>query len=153
MAGTYTQIYIQVILVVKQRKKLIDKSWREELNKYISGIITGKNQKPFIVNGVSDHIHCLIGIKPTIVISDLVRDIKNNSAKFINEQGYLKERFQWQAGYSAFSYSKSSINFVYKYILNQEAHHEKKTLEKEYTDLLKEFDIDYDPKYLFDPEE
>jgi REP element-mobilizing transposase RayT len=153
MAGTYTQLYIQVILVVKHRKKIIDKSWREELNKYIAGIITGKNQKPFIVNGVADHIHCLIGIKPNIAISDLVRDIKNNSSKYINDHGYLKERFQWQSGYSAFSYSKSDITNVYKYILNQETHHERKSLEKEYIGLLREFDIEYDPKYLFDPDE
>lgn len=153
MAGTYTQLYIQVVFAVKNQKKQIHKSWQGELNKYISGIITGKNQKPFIVNGVSDHIHCLIGIKPNISISDLVRDIKNNSAKFINERGLTKEHFCWQAGYAAFSYSHSSIDNVYKYILNQEAHHQNKSFQKEYIGLLNEFNVEYKPEYLFDSNE
>lgn len=150
MAGTYTQIYIQVIFAVKGRENLIHKSWRDELHKYISGIITAKQQKSIIVNGVSDHVHCFIGLKPGMAISDLVRDIKNNSSKFINEKGFIKGKFQWQEGYGAFSYAYSQIDQVYNYILNQETHHQKKTFKDEYLDFLSKFEIDYKPEYLFD---
>jgi len=134
MAGTYSQIYIQVVFAVKGRENLIHKSWRDELHKYISGIITAKQQKSIIVNGVSDHVHCFIGLKPGMAISDLVRDIKNNSSKFINEKGFVKGKFQWQEGYGAFSYAYSQIEKVYNYILNQETHHQKKTFKNEYLD-------------------
>jgi REP element-mobilizing transposase RayT len=134
MAGTYSQIYIQVVFAVKGRENLIHKSWRDELHKYISGIITAKQQKSIIVNGVSDHVHCFIGLKPGMAISDLVRDIKNNSSKFINEKGFVKGKFQWQEGYGAFSYAYSQIEKVYNYILNQETHHQKKTFKDEYLD-------------------
>lgn len=150
MAGTYSQIYIQVIFAVKGRENLIHKSWRDELHKYISGIITAKQQKSIIVNGVSDHVHCFIGLKPGMAISDLVRDIKNNSSKFINEKGFIKGKFQWQEGYGAFSYAYSQIDQVYNYILNQETHHQKKTFKDEYLDFLSKFEIDYKPEYLFD---
>ncbi len=150
MAGTYSQIYIQVIFAVKGRENLIHKSWRDELHKYISGIITKKKQKSIIVNGVSDHVHCFIGLKPGMAISDLVRDIKNNSSKFINEKGFIKGKFQWQEGYGAFSYAYSQIDQVYNYILNQETHHQKKTFKDEYLDFLSKFEIDYKPEYLFD---
>ena len=96
MAGTYSQIYIQAVFTVKGRENLIHKSWREELHKYISGIITAKQQKSIIVNGVADHVHCFIGLKPSMSISDLIRDIKNNSSKFINEKGFVNGKFQWQ---------------------------------------------------------
>ena len=116
MAGTYSQIYIQVVFAVKRRENLIGKEWRTELHKYISGIITAKGQKAIIGNGVGDHIHCFIGLKPSLSISDLVRDIKNNSSKFINEKGFVKGKFQWQEGYGVFSYSDSQVEQVYKYI-------------------------------------
>ncbi|MBP7261424.1 MAG: IS200/IS605 family transposase, partial [Bacteroidia bacterium] len=103
MAGTYSQIYIQVVFAVKGRENLMRKEWRTEVHKYISGIIKAKEQKPIIVNGVGDHIHCFIGLKPSMALSDLVRDIKNNSSKFINEQGWVKGKFSWQEGYGAFS--------------------------------------------------
>ena len=150
MAGTYSQIYIQVVFAVKGRQNLIDKQWRDELHKYISGIITGKGHKSIIVNGVADHIHCFIGLKPSIAISDLVRDIKNNSSKFINESGFIKGKFQWQEGYGAFSYSQSHVERVYNYILNQEQHHSKKTFKDEYVEFLTEFEIEHKPFYLFD---
>ncbi len=107
MAGTFSQIYIQVVFAVKGRENLIDKSWKEELNKYIAGIIKGKEQQSIIVNGVSDHIHIFVGLKPAMSISNLVRDVKNNSTNFINEKGLLKKKFSWQGGYGAFSYRKS----------------------------------------------
>ena len=141
MAGTFKQIYIQAVFAVKSRENLIDKSWRPELHKYISGIITGKDQQSIIVNGVADHVHCFIGLKPTMAISDLIRDVKNNSSKFINESGLLKGKFNWQDGYGVFSYHHSQLDMIYNYILNQEQHHHKKTFREEYLELLNEFDI------------
>jgi len=127
MAGTFSQIYIQVVFTVKGWENLIGKEWKDELHKYIAGIIKGKEQKPIIVNGMPDHIHAFVGLRPAMAISDLVRDIKNNSSNFINEKRLVKGRFSWQEGYGAFSYSHSHIQNVYDYILNQEEHHRKKT--------------------------
>jgi REP element-mobilizing transposase RayT len=150
MAGTYSQVYIQVVFAVKGRENLIRKEWREELHKYIAGIIKGKNHKPIIVNGVSNHIHALIGLKPAFAISDLVRDIKNNSSKFINENKLVKGKFSWQEGYGVFSYSQSDIQNVYNYILHQEEHHKIKSFREEYLEFLTEFNVEYKEDYLFE---
>ena len=150
MPGTFSQIYIQYVFAVKGRKNLLQKPWRDEVFKYMAGIIKGKNQKPIIVNGVSDHVHIFVGLKPAMCISDLVRDIKNNSSNFINEQKFLKQKFSWQEGYGAFSYAHSQIENVYQYIANQEEHHKEKTFKEEYHDFLQRFEIEYDEKYLFD---
>lgn len=150
MAGTYSQIYIQVVFAVQGRQNLIGKIWKDDLNKYISGIIKGKEQKSIIVNGMPDHIHTFVSLKPSMRISDLVRDIKNNSSKFINEHHFVMGRFAWQEGYGAFSYGQSQIDTVYNYILNQERHHKKRTFKEEYFDLLKKFDIPFHERYLFD---
>ncbi len=150
MAGTYSQIYIQVVFAVRGRKNLLLKPWREDAFKYISGIIKGKGQKPIIVNGVSDHVHVFIGLKPSMAISDLVRDIKNNSSKYINENNFLRGKFSWQEGYGAFSYGQSQINDVYRYILNQEEHHRKRSFKEECYDFLKKFEVEFDEKYLFE---
>ncbi len=149
MAGTYSQIYLQYVFAVKGRANLLQKPWREEVFKYMAGIIKGKNQKPIIVNGVADHVHVFVGLKPSMRISDLVRDIKNNSSKFINEQGFLKNKFSWQEGYGVFSYAHSQIDTVYQYILNQEQHHKKRTFQEEYLEFLDKFEIEHDEKYLF----
>lgn len=150
MPGTFSQIYIQVVFAVKGRENLISKTWKDELHKYMAGIIKGKDQKPIIINGMPDHIHAFIGLKPSIAISDLVRDIKNNSSNFINEKKFVKGKFSWQEGYGAFSYSHSHIQNVYDYILNQEEHHKKKTFREEYIGFLKKFEIEHSEKYLFD---
>ena len=150
MAGTFSQLYIQVVFAVKGRENLISKSWRDDLHKYIAGIIKGKEQKPIIVNGMPDHIHAFVGLRPSMPISDLVRDIKNNSSNFINEHKFVKGKFSWQEGYGAFSYSHSHIGRVYDYILNQEEHHMKKTFKEEYSELLKKFEIEHNEKYLFE---
>ena len=150
MAGTYSQIYIHVVFAVQGRQNLIGKNWKEDLNKYISGIIKGKEQKPTIVNGMPDHIHAFVGLKPSMRISDLVRDIKNNSSKFINEHHFVKGKFAWQDEYGVFSYGQSQIDKVYNYILNQERHHKKRTFKEEYFDLLKKFNIPFDERYIFD---
>lgn len=150
MAGTFSQIYIQYVFAVKGRENLLQKPWREEIFKYIAGIIKEKNQKSIIVNGVADHVHVFVGLKPSMNISDLVRDIKNNSSKFINEQKFLRGKFSWQEGYGVFSYSHSQIDNVYRYILRQEEHHQQKTFKEEYLDFLQKFQVEYDEKYLFD---
>ncbi len=149
MPGTFSQIYIQAVFAVKGRENLLMPQWKDELFKYIAGIIKGKNQKPIIVNGSTDHVHAFIGLKPSMAISDLVRDIKNNSTNFINEKKLVKGKFSWQEGYGAFSYSQSQIESVYNYILHQEQHHKTKTFREEYIEFLMKFEIEYDEKYLF----
>jgi putative transposase len=150
MAGTFSQIYIHIVFAVKGRANLINNSFKAELYKYISGIITNKGHKSIIVNGMPDHIHAFVGLKPAMSISDLVRDMKSSSTNFINENKFIKNKFLWQEGYGAFSYSKSHINNVYNYILNQETHHLKKSFKQEYIEFLKAFDIAFDEKYLFE---
>jgi len=150
MAGTYSQIYIQVVFAVKGRQNLIDRQWQSQLYEYIAGIIKGKNQKPIIVNGATDHIHCFIGLKPSMAISDLVRDIKNNSSNFVNQKGWVNGKFSWQEGFGVFSYSHSHIGRVYNYILNQEEHHKRKTFQVEFQDFLSKYEVEHKPDYLFD---
>lgn len=150
MAGTYSQIYIQVVFAVQGRQNLLQKEWRQEVFKYMAGIIKNKGQKPIIVNGVEDHVHVFVGLKPSKALSDLVRDVKNNSSNFINDHKWVKGRFNWQEGYGAFSYSHSQIGDVYNYIMNQEQHHAQQTFRNEYMDFLRTFEIEHDVKYLFD---
>lgn len=150
MAGTFSQIYIQVVFAINGRTNLLQKPWHDEVFKYMSGIIKGKNQKPIIVNGVSNHVHLFVGLKPSMSLSDLVRDVKNNSSNFINEQKFVRGKFSWQEGFGSFSYSHSQIDQVYQYILNQEEHHRKRTFREEYLDFLKKFEVEYDEKYLFE---
>jgi len=152
MAGTYSQIYIQVVFAVKGRENLLSKEWRDEVFKYMSGIIKNKGQKPIVVNGVADHVHAFIGLKPSMALSDLVRDVKNNSTNFINDHSWIKGKFCWQEGYGAFSRkaSHSQIENVYNYILNQEKHHSKQAFQEEYLDFLTRFEIEHDTEYLFD---
>jgi REP-associated tyrosine transposase len=150
MANTYSQLLIQVIFAVKGRQSLIYPDWKDELFKYITGIVTNKNQKMLCINGVSDHIHILLGLKPDMAISDLVRDIKNNSTNFINDKKFVRIKFNWQAGFGAFSYSNSQMDRVVKYIMNQEKHHHKKTFKEEYLEFLEMFNVEYDERYLFE---
>ena len=150
MAGTFSQIYIQCVFAVKGRENLLQKPWRDDVFKYMAGIIKGKNQKPIIVNGVADHVHLFVGLKPSMNVADLVRDVKNNSTNFINDHAFIRGKFAWQEGYGAFSYAHSQINNVYQYIANQEEHHRKKSFKEEYVEFLHDFEIDYNDKYLFD---
>ncbi|WPO81158.1 IS200/IS605 family transposase [Chryseobacterium sp. JJR-5R] len=150
MANTYTKICIQIVFAVKGRQNLIPKENREELHKFITGIVSHRNQKLFAVFAMPDHIHILVSMSPTVSISDLVRDIKAGSSKFINEKKWINRKFNWQEGYGAFSYSKSSVDSVVNYILNQEQHHKNKTFKSEYLDLLEKFEIEYSPEYLFE---
>jgi len=150
MAGTFSQIYIQIVFAVQGRQNLLQKGWRDEVFKYMAGTIKNKGQKPIIVNGVSDHAHVFVGLKPSMALSDLVRDVKNNSSNFINDHAWIRGKFSWQEGYGAFSYSHSQIGNVYDYILNQEKHHAKQTFKDEYMDFLKEFEIEHEVRYLFE---
>lgn len=149
MANTYTQIHIHFIFSVKYREGIIHQSWREELYKYITGIVQNNHHKLVCINGTSDHIHILIGMKPTQSVSELMQDIKGSSSKWINENKLVNSKFEWQQGYGAFSYSKSQLENVIAYINNQEKHHKSKTFKEEYLDFLEKFEIHFDSKYIF----
>ena len=150
MADTYTQIYIHIIFAVKGRSNLISSSWKNELYKYITGIITNEAQKLIAINGMPDHIHLLVGLKPTIALSNLVRDIKANSSRFVNEKSWIKGKFEWQHGFGAFSYSHSQLDTIINYINNQEEHHKKKTFKEEYISFLQHFHIEFKTEYIFE---
>ena len=150
MAGTFSQVYLHYVFAVKGRGNLLLGPWRREVFKYMSGIIEANGQKSIIVNGVTDHVHVLVGFRPAKSISDLIRDVKNNSSNFINKKGFVKGHFAWQEGYGVFSYSHSQIDNVYRYILNQEEHHKKISFKDEYNSFLKKFEIEHEKKYLFD---
>ena len=150
MANTYTQIYYHIIFAVRNRESLITESIKEELYKYISGIINNQKQKLLIINGMPDHIHILINCKPNINLSNLVKEIKEHSTKFINDKKIFIGKFYWQTGFSAFSISNRDIPAIINYIKNQENHHGKKSFKEEYLNLLKENEILYDEKYVFD---
>lgn len=150
MANTYTQITIQVVFAVKHRESVITKNHRPELYKYITGIINNKKHKLLAINGVSDHVHILFGLNPSVALSDIVRDIKNNSSRFINEKGWISGHFEWQAGYGGFSYSRSQRPEVIRYIEDQEEHHKRGSFREEYLKILNEFEIEFSDQYLFD---
>ena len=148
--GVFTKLYTHLIFAVKYRDKLLSKDIRNEVFSYISGIITNRKHKSIIINGMSDHIHILVGLNPNDKISDLVGSIKKNSSTFINEKNWFQGKFHWQDGYGAFSYGRSQLNDIYNYVANQEIHHKKRTFFEEYVSLLKKFEIIFDKKYLFD---
>ena len=150
MANTFTQIYIQVVFAVQNRKALIQPEWDEELNKYITGIIQNKGQKLLAINGTKNHIHFFIGMKPNCCMSDLVREIKKASSSYIKEKNFSKVPFKWQEGFGAFSYSHSQLTDVIQYIENQKEHHRKKTFKEEYLAFLKAFEIEFKNEYLFE---
>ena len=150
MADTYTQLYIQLVFSVQGRKSLIPKQYKEDVHKYITGIIQNRRHKLIAINAMRDHIHIFIGLHPSQSISDLVNNIKTGSTKKIKEQSWSSKEFSWQNGYGAFSYSRSHIDNVVKYIDNQEQHHKKRTFRAEYLDFLKKFDIEYKDEYLFE---
>jgi len=150
MANTYTQLYVHLVFAVMGRASLISPKWKVDLYKYITGIVTNKQQKLMAINGMSDHIHILISTKPDCNLSDLVRDIKANSSKHINEQSWVNSRFEWQKGFGAFSVSSSQVDRTVKYIENQEKHHGRKTFKEEYIEFLNTYDVDFDERYIFE---
>ncbi len=149
MPNTYTQIYVQIVFAVQDRQNLISEKFRDKIEKYICGIVLNKKSKPLAIYCNPDHTHILISLHPSISISDMARDIKANSSKWINEQKMILGKFSWQEGFGAFTYSKSQIDAVAKYILNQPEHHKKRSFRDEYIEFLKKFEIEYDEKYLF----
>ncbi|MFT3703865.1 MAG: IS200/IS605 family transposase [Agriterribacter sp.] len=149
MANTYTQLHIQFIFAVKYRAALISKNWNEELHRYITGIVQSNEHKMLQVNSMPDHIHLLIGMRPVQSISALIKNIKTESSKWIKEKRFCSATFAWQEGYGAFSYSKSHVPDVVRYIQNQEAHHKKETFLNEYKHFLDVFEIEYDERYIF----
>jgi putative transposase len=149
MANTYTQIHVHAIFAVQNRKSLITIEWKDELYKYITGIIQNQGHKLLIINGMPDHIHILIGLRPVQSLSELMQDIKGCSSKWINQNSFVKGKFSWQEGFGAFSYGKSQLKDVIKYIENQEDHHKKRTFTEEYKKFLEKFEIEHDEKYIF----
>jgi REP element-mobilizing transposase RayT len=149
MANTYHQIYLQTVFAVKHRMAVIDKSWKHDLFAVLGSLINETNCKTLIVNGVEDHVHCFLGLKPVVSVSELMKTVKAKSSKFINDHNLTSERFEWQEGYGVFSYSQSHVDTVFKYIKNQEEHHQKQTFKDEYLGLLQKFKVDYDEQYLF----
>jgi REP element-mobilizing transposase RayT len=148
--GVFIQLYVHLVFAVKYRERLLNEKIRSEVFSYISGIISKRKHKSIIINGVPDHIHILVGLNPNDKISDLVAAVKRSSSLYINQQNWHRGKFYWQDGYGAFSYSRSQIEKVYKYIKNQEKHHKQHTFKNEYIDLLNKFKIAYNKKYLFD---
>ena len=150
MANTYSQLYIQAVFAVKYRNSVIDKKWRTDLMAVIGNLINETGCKTLIVNGVEDHVHCFFGLKPSISISDVMQSVKAKSSKWVNESNLIGNRFEWQRGFGAFSYSKSAVDNVYKYIQNQEEHHKKQSFREEYIEFLNKFEVEYDEKYIFE---
>jgi len=149
MANTYHQMYVQTIFPVKYRKAMLHESWRPELFAVIGSLINQTGCKTIIVNGTSDHVHCFFGVKPVLAVSDVMKSVKAKSTKWINENQLLKHRFEWQPGFGCFTYSHSHVDSVFRYIQNQEKHHQKLTFREEYVRMLEKFDVDYDENFLF----
>nr|WP_315247846.1 IS200/IS605 family transposase [uncultured Flavobacterium sp.] len=149
MPNTYHQIYIQAVFAVKYREAVINKEWKSQLLGVIGNLINETGCKTIIVNGIEDHVHCFLGLKPTVSISELMKTVKAKSSKYINDYHLTNSRFEWQEGYGAFSYGRSQIDAVYKYIANQEEHHKKQTFKEEYLQFLDKFKIPFDEKYIF----
>ena len=150
MANTFSQIYIQTVFAVSNRQALIQPEFKEDLYKYITGIVTNQGQKLISINGVLDHVHILIGLRPAIALADLVREIKADSSNFINRERLVRGRFSCQEGYGAFSYGHSQLNSIIRYIQNQETHHSRRSFKTEYLTLLRRFDIAFEEKYVFE---
>ena len=150
MANTYTQLYVQFVFSVKGRENLIKEKFRNELEKVMCGIVSNHKSKTYAVYCNPDHVHIFVGMHPTIAVSKLIEQIKSGSTNWLNEKKYIAGRFSWQDGYGAFTYSKSHIDNVVKYILNQPEHHKKQSFKEEYLLFLNKFEIDYDDNYLFE---
>ena len=148
--GTFTQLYVQLVFAVKNRDAVLTREIRPRVFEYISGIMSNLNHKSIIVNGTSNHVHILLGLNPSISVSDTVFKIKRSSSLFINKEKLCWGRFSWQEGYGGFTYSRSQIGGIYDYIANQELHHKKITFQQEYIDYLKENEMEFDQEFLFD---
>jgi REP element-mobilizing transposase RayT len=150
VANTYTQIYIHLVFAVEGRQNLIKPEHNDELQKYITGIVSAQKHKLIAINNMPDHLHLLVGLRPDASLSDLVREVKTGSSKFISEKRWVAGRFSWQKGFGAFSYSRSQLGTVIRYIGDQQKHHAKKSFREEYIELLEKFNVDYDQRYIFE---
>jgi len=150
MANTFSQINIHIVFTVLGKENLLSNSFRHELFKYIAGILNKSGEYSLAVNGYKDHVHAFFELKPSHCLSDVVQEVKTNSSKWINDNKLIKGKFAWQEGYGSFSYSRSQRDNVINYIINQENHHQKKSFNEEYLELLNKFEIEYDAKYLFE---
>ena len=150
MANTFSQLYVHVVFAVKGRSNCIDAKWKEKLYRYINGLINNKGQHLMMINGVADHVHLLIGLKPECNLSELIRDIKSNSSKWVNENRLVPGRFEWQTGFGAFSVGQLQVQRIVNYIKNQEEHHREKTFRDEYVEFLNSEGIQFNPKYIFE---
>jgi putative transposase len=153
MANTYSQIYIQIVFAVEGRQSPIAKENKEELHKYLTGVVTEREQKLLAVHCMPDHTHILIGLRPSMALSDLVHDLKIASANFVNRKGWVVGRFGWQEGFGAFSYGHSQLSRIIRYIHEQEQHHAKTTFREEYIRFLKRYEIEQDERFIFKPVE
>jgi len=149
MPNTYTQIHIQAVFSVQNRECVIKNEWRSDLHKYITGIVENNDHKLIAINSMPDHVHVLFGLRPSQSLSDLMKDIKGSSSRWITEKGFVGGKFSWQEGYGAFSYGKSDLPDVIQYINNQQLHHERKTFTQEYLEMLKLFEVEYDERFIF----
>ena len=149
MPNTYTQIHIQFVFAVKYRRCLIAEAWEEELYKYMAGIIRNHGHKVLAINGMPDHIHIFVGMRPHQSVSELMQQVKRDSCRWINEMKFLPEKFEWQSGYGAFSYAMSEVPVLINYVRKQKEHHRKRRFPEEYKEILKKFDVEYEDKYLF----
>ena len=150
MANTFSQIYIQTVFAVSNRQSLIKPEFKEDIYKYVTGIVKNQGQKLIAINGVADHVHLLIGLRPAMALADLVREIKADSTNFINKKKWIRGRFSWQEGYGAFSYGHSQLDTIIRYIQNHEQHHKRSSFKNEYLTLLRRFDIAFEEKYVFE---
>ena len=151
MANTYSQIHIHYVFAPKYRDAILDKSWRPELFSYITGIVQNNGHKMLQINGMTDHVHMLVGLRPVQSVANLIKQVKEDSSGWINNKRFVRHHFKWQEGYGAFSHSKSQVQSVIQYIQEQEAHHAKTSFLEEYIDILKEFEVTYDERYIFKP--
>ena len=149
MANTYHQIYLQAVFAVKYRAAVLDIAWRNKIQGVIGNLINETGCKTIIVNGMEDHMHCFLELKPVVSVSELMKTVKAKSSKYINDHKLTKERFEWQEGYGIFSYRQRDVDHIYNYVKNQQEHHQKKSFREEYLDLLKEFELTYDEQYIF----
>jgi putative transposase len=149
MPNTYTQLYVHFVFAVKYRQALISEVWEEKLHKYITGIVQNNGHKLLAINSAVDHLHMFVGLNPKQSISEMMQLVKGDSSEFINKEKLTKEKFHWQSGYGAFSNSRSQIDAVCTYIQNQKMHHSKKSFKEEYLEILKDYKVDFEEKYIF----
>ena len=149
MSNTYSQLYIHCVFAVKYRAAVIQPEWQERIHQYITGIVQNNGNKLLAINSMPDHLHLFVGLSPKQSISEMMRLVKGDSSEFVNKEGFTKRKFHWQDGYGAFSNSRSQIDSVVKYIINQKQHHSKKTFREEYLEILRDYAVDFDEKYIF----